>query len=210
MKNFLLYSTLICLTACSPKQETTETPPPKDQPTHVAEPTIESEYSEEQIQHQLNIMSNIVENGHLYLPAIVKEAQSYIDQWDKNPAMLKAMMETDLVSVEEYSNDIPMETQEQSIGVRSRIYAQEAQSMFSVQGATEYILEIQSTDQQDFILENILINGGRCGFYTHGFNSKLPVTMNYSKSISYMLKCRSDQVIEMELVTDRGNFSIQF
>lgn len=54
------------------------------------------------------------------------------------------------------------------------------------------------------------INRGRCGYYTADFHSKMPVQMNYSSTVSYLLKCRGDQVLEAELITDQGNVNLSF
>ncbi len=77
-------------------------------------------------------------------------------------------------------------------------------------GAIEYILEIQSITEQPFSLQGLNINRGRCGFSTGDFYSKLPVTLNYSQTVKYLLKCKGDQVLEAELITDQGSLSITF
>ena len=157
-------------------------------------------------------MEMIVENGHVYLPAEVKEAESYINGWNEFPDVLKAMMETDLNpnNTQEVA-DIPLEDEQQAtISARGRITAQESQSAFNVPGAMEYFIEIQSTNEQPFTLQGLKVNRGRCGFSTGDFYSKMPVTMNYSSTVRYLLKCRGDQVLEAEVITDQGNFNITF
>lgn len=121
------------------------------------------------------------------------------------------MMESDLdPNNAEYSNYIPMEMEQPALSVRAQITSRESQSAFNVQGAIEYILEIQSTNDQPFVLQGMSINRGRCGYYTADFHSKMPVHMSYSSTVSYLLKCRGDQVLEAELTTDQGNVSLSF
>jgi len=152
-----------------------------------------------------------VENDTEYLPAAVKQAQSFLESWEKYPEALKSMMESDLdPNNAEYSNNIPMETEQPALSVRAQITSRESQSAFNVQGAIEYILEIQSTNDQPFVLQGMSINRGRCGYYTADFHSKMPVQMSYSSTVSYLLKCRGDQVLEAELITDQGNVSLSF
>ena len=67
-----------------------------------------------------------------------------------------------------------------------------------------------STNDQPFVLQGMSINRGRCGYYTADFHSKMPVQMSYSSTVSYLLKCRGDQVLEAELMTDQGNVSLSF
>ena len=110
----------------------------------------------------------------------------------------------------EYSNNIPMDMEQQEVSVRARITNRESQSAFNVQSAIEYILEIQSTNEQPFTLQGLKINRGRCGFSTGDFYSKLPVTLNYSGTVKYLLKCKGDQVLEAELMTDQGSLSLTF
>lgn len=174
--------------------------------------SIYAPYTEEAVKAKLHDMEMIVENGHVYLPAEVKEAESYINGWNEFPDVLKAMMETDLNpnNTQEVA-DIPLEDEQQAtISARGRITAQESQSAFNVPGAIEYILEIQSTNDQPFVLQGMSINRGRCGYYTADFHSKMPVHMSYSSTVSYLLKCRGDQVLEAELTTDQGNVSLSF
>lgn len=84
-----------------------------------------------------------------------------MDNWDKSPETLKAMMESDLAHDNtDYSNDIPMEFDEQSLNVRAKIESRESQSAFNIPGAIEYILRIQSTDEQNFVLQGLKINKG--------------------------------------------------
>ena len=176
--------------------------------------SIYAPFTEEAVKAKLNEMQMIIDNGHVYLPAEVKEAESYINGWNKYPDVLKAMMETDLDpnNTQEVA-DIPLEdesAQVSDLNVKARISARESQSAFNVQGAIEYILEIQSTSDQPFILQGMKINRGRCGYYTADFHSKMPVQMSYSSTVSYLLKCRGDQVLEAELITDQGNVSLSF
>lgn len=171
-------------------------------------------YSKDEVEAKLNEMQMIIDNGHVYLPAEVKEAESYINGWNKYPDVLKAMMESDLDpnNTQEVA-DIPLEeesAQVSDLNVKGRISARESQSAFNVQGVIEYILEIQSTNDQPFVLQGMSINRGRCGYYTADFHSKMPVQMSYSSTVSYLLKCRGDQVLEAELITDQGNVSLSF
>ena len=110
--------------------------------------------------------------------------------------------------------DIPLEEEATAdvatISARGRITAQESQSAFNVPGAIDYFLEIQSTNEQPFTLQGLKINRGRCGFSTGDFYSKMPVQMNYSSTVKYLLKCKGDQVLEAEMITDQGNFNITF
>ena len=168
-------------------------------------------YSKEEVEAKVQALTQIVENDTEYLPAAVKQAQSFLESWDKYPEALKSMMESDLdPNNPEYSNNIPMEMEQPEISVRAQISSRESQSAFNVPGAIEYILEIQSTSEQPFTLEGLNINRGRCGFYTGDFYSKIPVQMNYSSTVSYLLKCRGDQVIEAEMITDQGNVNLSF
>ncbi|SSR03395.1 MULTISPECIES: hypothetical protein [Acinetobacter] len=176
--------------------------------------SIYAPYTEEAVKAKLNEMQIIIDNGHVYLPAEVKEAESYINGWNKYPDVLKAMMETDLdPNNTQEAADIPLKdesAQVSDLNIKARISARESQSAFNVQGAIEYILEIQSTNDQPFILQGMKINRGRCGYYTADFHSKMPVQMSYSSTVSYLLKCRGDQVLEAELITDQGNVSLSF
>ena len=168
-------------------------------------------YSKEEVEAKVQALTQIVENDTEYLPAAVKQAQSFLESWDKYPEALKSMMESDLdPNNAEYSNHIPMEMEQPALSVRAQITSRESQSAFNVQGAIEYILEIQSTNDQPFILQGMSINRGRCGYYTADFHSKMPVQMSYSSTVSYLLKCRGDQVLEAELTTDQGNVSLSF
>ena len=157
-------------------------------------------------------MQTIVDSGHLYLPAYEKEAQSYLDKWQTYPDMLKAMMESELdpTDTQEVA-DIPLEEEAAvdvaTISARGRITAQESQSAFNVPGAIDYFLEIQSTNEQPFTLQGLKINRGSCGFSTGDFYSKMPVQMNYSSTVKYLLKCKGDQVLEAEIITDQGSLS---
>lgn len=168
-------------------------------------------YSKDEVEAKVQALTQIVENDTEYLPAAVKQAQSFLESWEKYPEALKSMMESDLdPNNPEYSNNIPMEMEQPEISVRAQISSRESQSAFNVPGAIEYILEIQSTSEQPFTLEGLNINRGRCGFYTGDFYSKIPVQMNYSSTVSYLLKCRGDQVIEAEMITDQGNVNLSF
>ena len=110
--------------------------------------------------------------------------------------------------------DIPLEEEAAAdvatISARGRISAQESQSAFNVPGAIDYFLEIQSTNEQPFTLQGLKINRGRCGFSTGDFYSKMPATLNYSGTVKYLLKCKGDQVLEAEIITDQGNMSLSF
>ena len=168
-------------------------------------------YSKEEVEAKVQALTQIVENDTEYLPAAVKQAQSFLESWEKYPEALKFMMESDLdPNNPEYSNHIPMEMEQPALSVRAQITSRESQSAFNVQGAIEYILEIQSTNDQPFVLQGMSINRGRCGYYTADFHSKMPVQMSYSSTVSYLLKCRGDQVLEAELTTDQGNVSLSF
>ncbi|MGN5764611.1 hypothetical protein ACNQO6_09670 [Acinetobacter calcoaceticus] len=207
----LVLSTL--LIACSqnnqPTQKTTT-----DQTSSSPVQTEQSKYapySKEEVEAKVKALTQIVENDTEYLPAAVKEAQSLLESWEKYPEALKSMMESDLdPNNPYYSNNIPMETEQPALSVRAQITSRESQSAFNVQGAIEYILEIQSTNDQPFVLQGMSINRGRCGYYTADFHSKMPVQMSYSSTVSYLLKCRGDQVLEAELITDQGNVSLSF
>ncbi|MBJ9984011.1 hypothetical protein IAE19_00940 [Acinetobacter sp. S40] len=207
----LILSTL--LIACSqnnqPAQKST-----MDQTSSSPVQTEQSKYapySKEEVEAKVQALTQIVENDTEYLPAAVKEAQSFLESWDKHPEALKSMMESDLdPNNPDYSNHIPMETEQPALSVRAQITSRESQSAFNVQGAIEYILEIQSTNDQPFVLQGMSINRGRCGYYTADFHSKMPVQMSYSSTVSYLLKCRGNQVLEAELTTDQGNVSLSF
>ncbi|MEQ1260241.1 hypothetical protein ABLU01_10850 [Acinetobacter pittii] len=207
----LILSTL--LIACSqnnqPTQESTT-----DQTSSSPVQTEQSQYapySKDEVEAKVQALTQIVENDTEYLPAAVKEAQSFLESWDKHPEALKSMMESDLdPNNPDYSNHTPMETEQPALSVRAQITSRESQSAFNVQGAIEYILEIQSTNDQPFVLQGMSINRGHCGYYTADFHSKMPVQMSYSSTVSYLLKCRGDQVIEAELITDQGNVSLSF
>lgn len=172
-------------------------------------------YSKEEVEAKVQALTQIVENDTEYLPAAVKQAQSFLESWDKYPEALKSMMESDLdPNNAEYSNHIPLEEEAaadvSTISARGRITAQESQSAFNIPGAIDYFLEIQSTNEQPFTLQGLKINRGRCGFSTGDFYSKMPVQMNYSSTVKYLLKCKGDQVLEAEMITDQGNFNITF
>ncbi|MEG0604088.1 hypothetical protein [Acinetobacter sp. P8-3-8] len=168
-------------------------------------------YSKDEVEAKVQALTQIVENDTEYLPAAVKQAQSFLESWNKYPEALKSMMESDLdPNNAEYSNHIPMEMEQPALSVRAQITSRESQSAFNVQGAIEYILEIQSTNDQPFVLQGMSINRGRCGYYTADFHSKMPVQMSYSSTVSYLLKCRGDQVLEAELITDQGNVNLSF
>lgn len=176
--------------------------------------SVYAPYTEEAVKAKLEEMQRIIENGEVYLPAEVKEAESYINGWNKYPDILKAMMESELNpdNTQEVA-DIPLEDEKiemSAISARGRITAQESQSAFNVPGAIDYFLEIQSTNEQPFTLQGLKINRGRCGFTTGDFYSKMPVTLNYSKTVRYLLKCKGDQVLEAELITDQGSLSLTF
>lgn len=182
---------------------------------HTKPESIYAPYTEEAVKARLNDMQTIVDSGHLYLPAYEKEAQSYLDKWQTYPDMLKAMMESELDPTDTQEvTDIPLEEEAAAdvttISARGRITAQESQSAFNVPGAIDYFLEIQSTNEQPFTLQGLKINRGRCGFSTGDFYSKMPVQMNYSSTVKYLLKCKGDQVLEAEIITDQGSLSLTF
>ena len=180
--------------------------------TSAAAKSIYAPYTEEAVKAKLHYMEMIVENGHVYLPAEVKEAESYINGWNKYPDMLKAMMESNLDpdNTQEVA-DIPLEEEQVAeISARGRITAQESQSTFNVPGAMEYFIEIQPTNEQPFTLQGLKVNRGHRGFSTGDFYSKMPVTLNYSSTVKYLLKCRGDQVLQAEMITDQGDFNITF
>ena len=201
------------LIACSqnnqPAQKST-----KDQTSSSPVQTEQSKYapySKDEVEAKVQALTQIIENDTEYLPAAVKEAQSFLESWDKHPEALKSMMESEFdPNNSEYSNNIPMDMEQQELSVRARITNRESQSAFNVQSAIEYILEIQSTNDQPFVLQGMSINRGRCGYYSADFHSKMPVQMSYSSTVSYLLKCRGDQVLEAELTTDQGNVSLSF
>ena len=65
-------------------------------------------YSKEEVEAKVQALTQIVENDTEYLPAAVKQAQSFLESWDKYPEALKSMMESDLdPNNPEYSNNIP-------------------------------------------------------------------------------------------------------
>ena len=219
-----LFSTIaLCslLMACSQGNQSAKTDtlgePASAVTQHTKPESIYAPYTEEAVKARLNDMQTIVDSGHLYLPAYEKEAQSYLDKWQTYPDMLKAMMESELdpTDTQEVA-DIPLDEEEAaiddvaSISARGRITAQESQSAFNVPGAIDYFLEIQSTNEQPFTLQGLKINRGRCGFSTGDFYSKMPVTLNYSGTVKYLLKCKGDQVLEAEMMTDQGSFNITF
>mgnify|MGYP007090579896 FL=1 len=161
----LVFSTL--LIACSQNNQ-----PPKTDETNTTNQAVSKSpdtqsiyapYTEEAVKAKLNEMQMIIDNGHVYLPAEVKEAESYINGWNKYPDVLKAMMETDLnPNNTQEAADIPLEdesAQVSDLNVKAHIRARESQSAFNVQGAIEYILEIQSTNDQPFILQGMNVNG---------------------------------------------------
>ena len=205
----LLSTIALCslLMACSQGNQSAKTDTSSESASAVAKHTkpesIYAPYTEEAVKARLNDMRAIVDSGHLYLPAYEKEAQSYLDKWQTYPDMLKAMMESELdpTDTQEVA-DIPLDEEEAaiddvaSISARGRITAQESQSAFNVPGAIDYFLEIQSTNEQPFTLQGLKINRGRCGFSTGDFYSKMPVTLNYSGTVKYLLKCKGDQVLE--------------
>ena len=205
----LLSTIALCslLMACSQGNQSAKTDTSGESASAVAKHTkpesIYAPYTEEAVKARLNDMRAIVDSGHLYLPAYEKEAQSYLDKWQTYPDMLKAMMESELdpTDTQEVA-DIPLDEEEAaiddvaSISARGRITAQESQSAFNVPGAIDYFLEIQSTNEQPFTLQGLKINRGRCGFSTGDFYSKMPVTLNYSGTVKYLLKCKGDQVLE--------------
>ncbi len=213
-----IFSTVLLsslLIACSQNNQTQST---TDQAEHSSSntPTQKEQskyapYSKEEVEAKVQALTQIVENDTEYLPAAVKQAQSFLESWEKYPEALKSMMESDLdPNNAEYSNHIPMEMEQPALSVRAQITSRESQSAFNVQGAIEYILEIQSTNDQPFVLQGMSINRGRCGYYTADFHSKMPVQMTYSSTVSYLLKCRGDQVLEAELITDQGNVNLSF
>ena len=219
----LLPTIALCslLMACSQGNQSAKTDT-SGESTNTATQNTKSEsiyapYTEEAVKARLNDMQAIVNSGHLYLPAYEKEAQSYLDKWQTHPYMLKAMMESELdpTDTQEVA-DIPLDEEEAaiddvaSISARGRITAQESQSAFNVPGAIDYFLEIQSTNEQPFTLQGLKINRGRCGFSTGDFYSKMPVTLNYSGTVKYLLKCKGDQVLEAEIITDQGSLSLTF
>ena len=218
MKNlFPTFALCSLLMACSQNN-----PPPKTDEANTNQAVSKSSnaqsiyapYTEEAVKARLADMQAIVDSGHLYLPAYEKEAQSYLDHWQSHPEVLQAMMESELdPNVTQEIADIPLEDEQaetSEISARGRITAQESQSAFNVPGAIDYFLEIQSTNEQPFTLQGLKINRGRCGFSTGDFYSKMPVTLNYSKTVRYLLQCKGDQVLEAELITDQGSLSITF
>ena len=201
------------LMACSQNNQPTQ----QSSTDQASKPAVEKEqskydtYSKEDVEAKIRALTQIVENDTEYLPAAVKQAQSFLESWDKHPEALKSMMESDLdPNNAEYSNHIPMEMEQQELSVRAKITSQESQSAFNVPGAIDYFLEIQSTNEQPFTLQGLKINRGRCGFSTGDFYSKMPVTLNYSGTVKYLLKCKGDQVLEAEMITDQGSFNITF
>ena len=217
----LLSTIALCslLMACSQGNQSAKTDTSGEPTSAVAQHTkpesIYAPYTEEAVKARLNDMQTIVDSGHLYLPAYEKEAQSYLDKWQTYPDMLKAMMESELdpTDTQEVA-DIPLEEEAAvdvaTISARGRITAQESQSAFNVPGAIDYFLEIQSTNEQPFTLQGLKINRGSCGFSTGDFYSKMPVQMNYSSTVKYLLKCKGDQVLEAEIITDQGSLSLTF
>ena len=211
----LLSTIALCslLMACSQNNQPTQ----QSSTDQASKSTIEMEqskydpYSKDEVEAKIQALTQIVENDTEYLPAAVKQAQSFLESWDKHPEALKSMMESDLdPNNAEYSNHIPMEMEQQQVSVRARITSQESQSAFNVPGAIDYFLEIQSTNEQPFTLQGLKINRGRCGFSTGDFYSKMPATLNYSGTVKYLLKCRGDQVLEAEIITDQGSLSLTF
>lgn len=201
------------LIACSQNKEPTQ----QSSTDQASKSAVEMEqskydpYSKDEVEAKIQALTQIVENDTEYLPAAVKQAQSFLESWDKHPEALKSMMESDLdPNNAEYSNHIPMEMEQQELSVRARITSQESQSAFNVPGAIDYFLEIQSTNEQPFTLQSLKINRGRCGFSTGDFYSKMPATLNYSGTVKYLLKCRGDQVLEAEIITDQGNMNLSF
>nr|WP_314523178.1 hypothetical protein [uncultured Acinetobacter sp.] len=201
------------LMACSQNNQPTQ----QSSTDQASKPAVEKEqskydtYSKEDVEAKIRALTQIVENDTEYLPAAVKQAQSFLESWDKHPEALKSMMESDLdPNNAEYSNHIPMEMEQQELSVRAKITSQESQSAFNVPGAIDYFLEIQSTNEQPFTLQGLKINRGRCGFSTGDFYSKMPATLNYSGTVKYLLKCKGDQVLEAEIITDQGNMNLSF
>lgn len=218
MKNlFSIIALCSLLMACSQGNQSAKTDTSGESTNTDAQHTksIFAPYTEEAVKTKLNEMQMIIDNGHVYLPAEVKEAESYVNGWNKYPDMLKAMMESDLnpnqtQNVDDTPPDEETSIETSAISARGRITAQESQSAFNVPGAIDYFIEIQSTNEQPFTLQGLKINRGRCGFSTGDFYSKLPVTLNYSQTVKYLLKCKGDQVLEAELITDQGSLSITF
>ena len=218
----LLSTIALCslLMACSQGNQSAKTDTSGESASTAAQHTkpesIYTPYTEEAVKAKLSDMQAIVDSGHLYLPAYEKEAQTYLDHWQSHPEVLKAMMNSELdPNITQEVTDIPLDEEEVAtdvapISARGRISAQESQSAFNVSGAIDYFLEIQSTNEQPFTLQGLKINRGRCGFSTGDFYSKMPVTLNYSGTVKYLLKCKGDQVLEAELITDQGSFSITF
>ncbi|MBL8281953.1 MAG: hypothetical protein JNJ87_08755 [Acinetobacter junii] len=201
------------LMACSQNNQPTQ----QSSTDQASKSTVEMEqskydpYSKDEVEAKIQALTQIVENDTEYLPAAVKQAQSFLESWDKHPEALKSMMESELdPNNAEYSNHIPMEMEQQELSVRARITSQESQSAFNVPGAIDYFLEIQSTNEQPFTLQGLKINRGRCGFSTGDFYSKMPATLNYSGTVKYLLKCKGDQVLEAEIITDQGNMNLSF
>ncbi|MFH4233516.1 hypothetical protein WAJ75_21185, partial [Acinetobacter baumannii] len=86
------------LIACSqnnqPAQKST-----KDQTSSSPVQTEQSKYapySKDEVEAKVQALTQIIENDTEYLPAAVKEAQSFLESWDKHPEVLKSMMESDL------------------------------------------------------------------------------------------------------------------
>ncbi|MFH4376985.1 hypothetical protein WAJ76_19915, partial [Acinetobacter baumannii] len=53
-------------------------------------------YSKDEVEAKVQALTQIVENDTEYLPAAVKQAQSFLESWEKYPEALKSMMESDL------------------------------------------------------------------------------------------------------------------
>ena len=218
----LLSTIALCslLMACSQGNQSAKTDTSGESASTAAQHTkpesIYTPYTEEAVKAKLSDMQAIVDSGHLYLPAYEKEAQTYLDHWQSHPEVLKAMMDSELdPNITQEVTDIPLDEEEVAtdvapISARGRTSAQESHSAYNVSGAIDYFLEIQSTNEQPFTLQGLKINRGRCGFSTGDFYSKMPVTLNYSGTVKYLLKCKGDQVLEAELITDQGSFSITF
>ena len=140
----LLSTIALCslLMACSQNNQPTQ----QSSTDQASKSTIEMEqskydpYSKDEVEAKIQALTQIVENDTEYLPAAVKQAQSFLESWDKHPEALKSMMESDLdPNNAEYSNHIPMEMEQPALSVRAQITSRESQSAFNVQGAIEYI-----------------------------------------------------------------------
>ena len=49
-------------------------------------------YSKDEVEAKVQALTQIVENDTEYLPAAVKQAQSFLESWDKHPVALKSLV----------------------------------------------------------------------------------------------------------------------